>query len=86
MKTIHDSVKDFSCHKCLKFFGRKDYLQKYREITHEIAKDFSCEKCTKTFGFKSHLQRHMKTIYLGVKGFTCDMFGNKISCGLYCFY
>ncbi len=57
------AAKPFQCDKCVKSFGTKTDLNKYRKGVHEKLKPFRCNICGLAFGYKFNLNTHLKAIH-----------------------
>ena len=55
---VHSGKKDFQCHVCGNYFGRKGDMKRHY-VTHTNEKNFKCDQCDKSFTAKRNVKTHV---------------------------
>ena len=70
-KTVHKTLKVFTCTFCDKSFTQKVHLTGHINAVHLKLKSFSCTLCDKSFAGKDVLTGHVKSVHEKLKPFSC---------------
>lgn len=76
MRSVHETMRKFSCTSCPRKFKRHDHLLKHQRSVHHKLKSFTCEICGALFAEKFNRDKHHRSIHETERPFRCP-------CGAY---
>lgn len=80
-RTVHENIRQFSCHLCDKSFKHKTHLLAHQSV-HVKDRQYNCGICSLSFKTEAVLIKHFKT-HTALPNHICDICGSKFKSTTY---